>query len=393
MRPEMKAKKQGAAKKQSIGASLRERIKARADKRKDHGSGGSNIFKTEVRSYEISAKKPKKFYMFDIIPYRVTVDNHPEVKKGDVWHQRTIWVHYVEVDADNSQPVICPKKTFGHKCPICEEEKRMSRDPNADPDALKRMRAKERELFNVIDKTDDSGEIMVLEQSYFNFGKLLEEEVREGDDEDVAAFASPDEGKTLKVRFSEETMGGSNKFLKASKIVFLDREEQYDEDIIDKAYNLDAIIKELPYEQIAKMFYGDDQAAAEEEEDEKPKRKGKPADDDDDDEADDDSDSDDSDEEADDEEVEDPADDDEEDEDESGDDDDADGDGDDDVEDEEVEDEDEEDEPPVKKKPKPDAKPAKKKCPAGGVFGADCDTLKHCKRCGLWDACDEAKNG
>jgi hypothetical protein len=30
------------------------------------------------------------------------------------------------------------------------------------------------------------------------------------------------------------------------------------------------------------------------------------------------------------------------------------------------------------------------KCPAGGVFGKDCDTLEACEKCSKWEECDEA---
>lgn len=392
---------------------MRERILARSKKHETRG--GSSILKGDVPSFSIDTDKMKKFYKLDIIPYRVSVDNHPEAEKGELWHQRTIWVHYLENEAGDKVPVLCLRKMQGKKCPACEEERRLSKDEDADEDVLKSLRPRERELYNLIDLSDDDGEVKVWDISYYNFGELLDEEIREGEDSDVASFATLEDGKTIKVRFSIKKMG-KTKFPKASKIDFIDREEPYDESILKKAFDLDKILKYLSYEEIEVMLHGGDGDDSDEDEDDTPKKgkkrhKRDEEDDEDDDsdddteededdeeeDADEDSDSEESDESDDDESEDDSeddvggedSDDDEEeeasdDEDEDSEDDEDDGDGEEDDGDDDNEDE-EEDE-----KPKREAKG--KKCPAGGRFGKDCDKLKHCKRCKLWDECDDANS-
>ena len=41
------------------------------------------------------------------------------------------------------------------------------------------------------------------------------------------------------------------------------------------------------------------------------------------------------------------------------------------------------------KKKKIKASSYSNKCPVGGVFGKDCDTLPYCTNCRLWDRCDD----
>jgi hypothetical protein len=187
---------------------------------------------------------------FDILPYKVSVDTHPEVKAGEVWYERTYLAHR-NVGPDE-QFLICPR-TIGKKCPICEEHHKLSRDPDADEDVVAGLRAKERELFNVVMK-DGKGEVQILDISTYLFGQKLEEEVREGDEAN-ATFPELKGGKTLKVRWEEQTMG-KNKFVEASRIDFADRDEDYDDEVLTQTVDLDKAMKIMSYEEIATIFNG-----------------------------------------------------------------------------------------------------------------------------------------
>ena len=126
-----------------------------------------------------------KVVSFDIIPYRVSIKNHPEgVEKGDTWFQRTFFIH--KDVGPNNKTYLCPK-TVGKPCPICEEHAKLRKDPDADDETLKKLRQKERELFNVIDTSDRKKGVQILDISVHLFGKLLEEELNA--DEDSKCFA------------------------------------------------------------------------------------------------------------------------------------------------------------------------------------------------------------
>ena len=242
-----KRDKRGAGK-----SSMRDKVRQRAEERESSGGGGWLV------GDGLSFFTPKKGTSnFRILPYEVTADDHPEVPAGELWYQRTVWVHY-EVGADNKS-VVCPLKTIKQRCPICEYRNKLMKDPNADEDTIKALNPRERELFNVL--VDGEDEPQLLTMSYHCFGKKLEEEVREGEEE-WGGFADLEGGYLLSVRFQEKKLG-KNTFLEASRIDFK-QDDDLDEGMLSEVYNLDDIINILSYDEIAAMFN--------EEEEEPPKR-------------------------------------------------------------------------------------------------------------------------
>lgn len=227
--------------------SLRDRVRQRAEEQRH--TGGSSYIKLPPDVKFLQTHKGKM--ELDILPYEVACDTNPEAEKGTLWYQRTFYLHR-DIGAEQ-KPYICPS-TIGKKCPICEHRAILARDPNADEATLKSLKKSERELFNVIDletpATEKEG-VKVFESSVHTFGKKLNEELREGD-EDWVGFADLEKGYTLKVRFTEETLG-KNKFLDASRIDFEPRDD-YPESILDEVVDLDACLVILPYDKLEKIF-------------------------------------------------------------------------------------------------------------------------------------------
>ena len=261
-------------------SSMKDRFKKRA---KEGAQKGFSVNLPE----DVKRFTPKKgTYKLDVIPYTVSAKRHPDgVAAGEQWCRRPFLIHY-GIGVDN-KPQICPR-TIGKPCPICEYYEREKKRPGADEEAIKEIRAKARELYNVIDLDNEDDGVQVFEMSYHLFGKLLEGEINEADDDEIAGFAELKGGKTLKVRFSEATMG-KNKFLEATRIDFLDRDD-YKKSILDDVVDLDSVFNVLPYEELEAVFLEDEGVGmvtgdGDDEEDEAPKSKKKShkADDDDDD--------------------------------------------------------------------------------------------------------------
>ena len=102
------------------------------------------------------------------------------------------------------------------------------------------------------------------------FYNALEKELQESDDEDIANFFDvTDSGKTLKVRFSEESYAGK-KFLTASKIEFVDRDAMDEDEIFSKVVCLDEMFNVPDYAALKAMFLEEDVEDDEEEEDDVP---------------------------------------------------------------------------------------------------------------------------
>lgn len=222
--------------------SMRDKARERAQDRESAGGVHYLNLPEDHEFYKIV----KGRNLFSVLPYEVTVDNHPEVEEGELWYQRTIWVHY-NVGSDEKTE-ICPLKTFKDKCPICERRMELMKDPEASEDDIDDLKPKEREMFNVKNEDD---EIQLLFLSYHNFGKLLEEDIRE--EEDYGGFADLEDGHSLSVRFKMESFGG-NKYLKASKIDFKSRKD-FKESILEEVLNLDAIMIPKSYDALYNEFW------------------------------------------------------------------------------------------------------------------------------------------
>ena len=358
-------------------------------------------------------EEPKSRISFDIIPYEVTVDNHPDrdeeygiAVKGSLWYKRPYHLHR-NIGANN-ESVICPA-SVGQKCPICEHRAQLLKD-GADwkDDSVKALKPSMRNLYLLVpigDKKNDES-VHLWDISQFLFQDKLNEEIQEN--EEYESFPDLEDGYTLRVRFSEETFA-NNKFAATSRIDFIERKSAYDEDIIDPEQSLDALISIPSYKSLEALFFGglskdeideDDDVDDEDdvEDDDVPKKKihrkkKEVVEEEEEDEIDED-DVDDEEEEEEEEEVkkpvkrtrakkkvvEEPEEIEEE-------------------EDEDVDEEEEEEPEPPKKKSTSKKATSKKatskkgddgKCPHGHRFGKDCEKFDECDDCELWGECIDA---
>jgi len=207
----------------------------------------------------VEVYKPKKGKnIFDVVPYEVTLKGHPDAKVGELWYDRSFYIHK-GVGPEDAW-IVCPLKTWGDDCPICEEIKRLKADENADQDYISSLWPKHREVYNIIDCSKDSNDdIMILEQSVKNFGEILEEELNrladEGDEE-CDLFSNLEGGRTLEVWFAD-AQGDNFTYIKANRFDFKPR-DPYADDVLQDVVDLDVAIKSktMSYEDIEKLFKG-----------------------------------------------------------------------------------------------------------------------------------------
>jgi hypothetical protein len=211
----------------------------------------------------------------DIIPFEVKA-NHPEVKvgridEGDLYFERTYFVHR-GIGANNDS-FVCPAKEEGKRCPVCEYRAKLRKDPDADEDLVQQLAPKERQLWNVIDKEEQEKGVQVWDISFHLFGKLLDAEVRNADeDEDYQYYADLESGSTLKLGVAEKSFA-KRTFYEVETIGFKPRREPYAEDILEQTHSLDDILKVLEYDKLKSIFMQttDDEDEDEDEPEEKPK--------------------------------------------------------------------------------------------------------------------------
>jgi hypothetical protein len=222
-------------------------------------------------------KETEGRHKIDIIPYIVSDEHHPDKNEetqdaanvGNPWYKKPIWVHRA-IGADNTS-LVCPK-TMGKKCPICEHRAKQQQQQGVEKDDLV-QKPQLRNLYVVIPigHKEFEEKYHIWNISDGNFQKVLDEELRE--DPSFGVFPDPEEGFTLEIRFTEEVFN-KNKYMVASRIDFKDR-EAYDQDIMDKAPNLDELVTIMTYAEIEKVFLelDDDDVAKSEEEDDKPRKR------------------------------------------------------------------------------------------------------------------------
>lgn len=206
--------------------------------------------------------------VFDILEYpEVTDPEHIDNKKnpeyatvGDPWWKRPIRVHR-DVGPEGVQ-MICPT-TIGKRCPICEYGSKR-RKAGADWDELKDIFPKNRTIYLVmlldtqeceVDYTE--GEVHIMDMADHNFGDVLKEEVDRDIDND--GFPDPYDGSSIQVYFRSRKLG-KTKFAEASKIDFLEREQQYDSEEDQKFLAelpiLDDILIVKDYEELEALYFG-----------------------------------------------------------------------------------------------------------------------------------------
>ncbi len=205
----------------------------------------------DAKMFQIKSDKPLKL---DILPYQVGKGN-PFADQGTYHYERTFWVHR-GIGPDNAS-YVCPRETSRGKlpCPICEHLQKLREDPEANEDLIMALKAKRRQLFNVIDVNNPDNGVMIWDISWHLFGQLLLENL---EDEEFAAdrknWCEFEGGQTLRLGLKEKTFN-KQKFYEVSRIDFVDRKRDYNPDkMLDKVYCLDDVVKVLPYEELKKVF-------------------------------------------------------------------------------------------------------------------------------------------
>lgn len=338
-KPNKKGKKPG---RRSAGADRRRDFRARTKKQKQRRQSKS-IFKPDLDNVNFW-KCEEGQHVIDIIPY-FTGENDPLQDAGENAHSLEVYVHRDVGDVEG-QMAICLKETFGEPCPICEHRQQLRREGDADEDLLKELTPSRyaRSIFNIVcydTRREEEKGVQVWHTSEYLFTqhlmKLAEGPVRRGSDrpESFVNFACPVDGKS--VSFTTE---GTKMNTKHLALQFLDRDYEIDDELLDEAHTLDDLIDKPTYEQVYKLYWGEDMEEGEgegdddDEEEDRPRRgrgrrtasapKRRRTRD----------------------------------------------------EDDEEEDDDEDDDGY-----------ADDECPHGGVFGDDCNNLDECEECDAWDEC------
>ena len=190
----------------------------------------------------------------NVLPYLTKTPFHPDnVEPGMIWYKRPFQIH--RSIGPNDVSVVCPG-SVGKPCPICQERAKLAKNWDENKEAITALNFQQWVVYPIADP-DNEDRCAIFAYSYGKFAKPLQKELDEGADENLM-FWDVKDGKTLKVRFSEETFalpgGGSAKFLAATRIDFVDRPDMDEDEILAKTPCLDEILKVMDYNRLKALF-------------------------------------------------------------------------------------------------------------------------------------------
>jgi hypothetical protein len=254
-------------------------LRGRYNNYQENGVDDAGSGKPRKQILDLSSYKDVKFWKpeagphgVDIIPYNVTSKNHPNFKKGEVDYVLSVHVH--RGVGPNNDNYLCMKETFGKPCPICEEMNNLHESLMADyldkgmsqkeawvkaknDNDVKSMKPKHRVIYNLIDVDDREAGIQLYEAPHFWFEKPMAEKfvVKQARKPNTPFFFDLEQGFTVIVNSTDEEFSGK-KFVKSEPMEFESRDVSYEEDLIDSAYPLDALLVIPTYEEVKNAFMG-----------------------------------------------------------------------------------------------------------------------------------------
>jgi len=186
----------------------------------------------------------------DILPYVVKETNR-FADAGQIHYEKTFFIHRIGPNGDS---YVCRKETAGEKCPICEYRDKLRSDPNADEDLVKSLKAKERQLFYVIDHDEPEKGVQLWDISYYLFGQHLDNRIRNSEEDDgFEAFFDPEEGMTLRLGIGEKSFAG-RAYYEVQTVDFKPRKNPIDPELYEDLPSLDDLIKVEGYEKLKSIF-------------------------------------------------------------------------------------------------------------------------------------------
>jgi hypothetical protein len=220
-------------------------------------SGGKSYLKLPKDVSALVFDEKVLSVQMDFMPYVISDPKHPDIRDvgvevGDLWYRRPFKVHK-NIGADNKS-YIC-LSSIEKRCPICEFQKELFQ---TDRDAAIKLYPQDRELYTPIpldSKKHDAEPGFIWDMAKTLFRNALERALDKKPANEI--FPDLNEGLTLECDFNWKTIGNSKPFPEVTHVAFFERDEVYDESIVDSVPDLDAIINDsvLSYDELKAAFF------------------------------------------------------------------------------------------------------------------------------------------
>lgn len=228
---------------------------------RDKGGNQSSAFDWKKIDHEVKFYKPKEGKNFiNIVPYTIKTAAHPLVRSkdmaiGDQDYVMDVWMH--KSLGPGNVDALCPKKTYGKACPVCDASSKAYND--GDKETGSNLRASRRVLYNVVDVADPDSGVQVFDTSHYLFEKELIEAAREESaNGEIIDFADPDDGCTITFRGAKTSIG-TREYLEFKAFAFVSprKVSVVDEDL-EGAVSFDEVLKTHTADELSKIMYGGD---------------------------------------------------------------------------------------------------------------------------------------
>lgn len=209
---------------------------------------------------------------WDIIPFRVTAPWYPNLRMRNGMRIGDLPVpimpgmldYKLEVPCHSVRGIgriLCLREAFGQECSICEEMFNLYRVAKEQNDANKKEAGRKllpswRDFYNVYDYDDSAAGWKWIEIAYTNFEDMLLENINTGTD-GIECFWDLATGRSLEISGRQKKLE-KNSWVEAVSIKFHPR-DPYDESVIDQALPFDQLLVIPTENEVTRLFLGMDQ--------------------------------------------------------------------------------------------------------------------------------------
>ncbi len=246
------------------GEAMRNRQKKEVDNREKGGVSFGILDYSKAKSDDRIEKYKavyKKTSHIDIMPFEVTQEWYKKLKSrvgetlgievGDLDYKLEVPVHK-NIGPENKM-ILCLRLAFGKQCYCCER-----RDESEDEKEKEALKISWRSIYNVIDLDEEDKGVQIFEASQYLFEKELLEQAEVSNEEGIIIFSDLEEGMTVIFRAAEKVFKKS-KYPEYKNFGFEERDEPYNEDILDRTYPLDKMLIIPDYAEQRMIFEGIDE--------------------------------------------------------------------------------------------------------------------------------------
>lgn len=206
-----------------------------------------------VPLWSASPTDGNRVHIIDIIPF-LAGNNYPQadkklIKEGTPRYVMRVFVH-TNV-GPNKMMIVCPRKNYGLRCPICENADERNNRGEDYVTMISPIAAKLRCVYNIVcyDTKEEEGKgIQIFEGGY----KFTEEKIaalgQSARSDETIAFADPENGRSISFSVAKDT------YKTPSGHKLEPRDYKISDELLQAAYSLDQLLVFHSYEKIRDIY-------------------------------------------------------------------------------------------------------------------------------------------